>query len=279
MIINARNISYRIGQKAILHQLSFTIRPGELTVVLGQNGAGKSTFLKLMSGETRPTMGQVLLNNKDLHQIPVRQLATMRAVLSQHYATGLQFSCGEIVMMGRYPYFGAKPGLEDHRIVKESMEEMQVQHLAGRNYQALSGGEQQRVQFSRVLAQLKTARNSNAHWRNGQQQGLLLLDEPTSSMDVLHQQLCLSKAKELAGQGFTVVVILHDLNLAAQFADTILLLKQGSMVRSGTVREVLTAENLREAYNMKVDVLDSDSYDFPILVPARHKNKEILLRS
>lgn len=279
MIISARNISYRIGQKPILHKLSFNIQPGEVTVVLGQNGAGKSTFLKLMAGETKPTMGQVLFNNKDLHRIPVRELATMRAVLSQQYASGLQFNCEEIVMMGRYPYFGVKPGLEDHRIVKESMEEMQVQHLTGKSYQALSGGEQQRVQFSRVLAQLRTARNTKTHWLNGSQQGLLLLDEPTSSMDVLHQQLCLSKAKELAAQGFTVVVILHDLNLAAQFADTILLLKQGSMVCAGTVREVLTTENLREAYNMEVDILDPDNYDFPILVPARHKNKEVLLRS
>lgn len=279
MIISARNISYWIGQKPILHKLSFNIRPGEVTVVLGQNGAGKSTFLKLLSGESKPTMGQVLLNNKELHTIPVKQLATMRAVLSQQYASGLQFNCEEIVMMGRYPYFTAKPSLEDHRIVKECMDEMQVDHLIGRTYKALSGGEQQRVQMARVLAQLRSVKNSGAHWRNEKQQGLLLLDEPTSSMDVLHQQLALSKAKELSALGYTVVVILHDLNLAAQYADTILLLKQGCLVASGGVRDVLTPENLSNAYNMELDILESEDYDFPILVPARHKNKSILLRS
>jgi iron complex transport system ATP-binding protein len=279
MIISARNISFRIGQRPILQKLSFNIQPGEVTVVLGQNGAGKSTFLKIISGESRPTNGQVLLNNKDLHKIPVKQLATMRAVLSQHYAAGLQFNCEEIVMMGRYPHFNAKPCVEDHRIVMECMDEMQVDHLTGRNYQELSGGEQQRVQMARVLAQLRSSANNGDHWRNEKQQGLLLLDEPTSSMDVLHQQLALSKAKELSRLGYTVVVILHDLNLAAQFADTVLLLKQGCLVASGTAREVLTAANLRNAYNLELDVLESDEYDFPILVPARHKNRTILLRS
>jgi iron complex transport system ATP-binding protein len=279
MIVSARNISYWIAQRPILHKLSFNIQPGELTVVLGQNGAGKSTFLKMLSGESKPTMGQVLLNKKDLHKIPVKQLATMRAVLSQHYASALPFNCEEIVMMGRYPYFGTKPGMDDHRIVKECMDEMQVVHLTGRNYQALSGGEQQRVQMARVLAQLRSAKNSDAHWRNEKQQGLLLLDEPTSSMDVLHQQVALSKAKELSVLGYTVVVILHDLNLAAQFADTILLLKQGCLVASGGVRNVLTSENLSNAYNLELDILESDEYDFPILVPARHKNRTVLLRS
>lgn len=278
MIISARNISYWIGQRPILSKLNFDIQPGEVTVVLGQNGAGKSTFLKMLSGEAKPTMGQVLLNNKDLHAIPVNKLAAMRAVLSQQYAQGLQFNCEEIVMMGRYPYFGTKPGADDHRIVRESMQEMQVDHLLRRSYQALSGGEQQRVQMARVLSQLRGAASAS-DWRSQQQQGLLLLDEPTSSMDCLHQQLALSKAKELAQQGYTVVVILHDLNLAAQFADTILLLKQGSIVCAGNVRDVLTSEHLTEAYNMEVDILEPEEYDFPILIPARHKNKPVLLRS
>lgn len=279
MIISAHNISYWIGQQPILHKLSFNIQPGEVTVVLGQNGAGKSSFLKILSGELKPTMGQVQINNKDLHSLPVKQLATIRAVLSQHYSSGLQFNCEEIVMMGRYPYFGAKPGMEDQRIVKECMCEMQVQHLTGRNYQALSGGEQQRVQMARVLAQLRSAKNSGGHWRNQKQTGLLLLDEPTSSMDVLHQQLALTKARELSGLGYTVVVILHDLNLAAQFADTILLLKQGCLVASGNVSTVLTAAHLKHAYDLELDILDSKEYDFPILVPAKHKNKQVLLRS
>ncbi len=275
MTITAHHISYWIGQQPILHKLSFTIGPGEVTVVLGQNGAGKSSFLKILSGEQKPTIGQVMLDNHDLHKTPLPQLATMRAVLSQQYAMGLAFSCAEIVMMGRYPHYRSHPSADDHRIVMESMEEMQVQHLVQRPYQALSGGEQQRVQMARVLAQLRDPVSRMP----GSTRKLLLLDEPTSSMDVLYQQLCLSKARALSRQGYTVVVILHDLNLAAQFADTILLLKRGCLIKSGKAREVLKPSSIAEAYGMEVEVLEPENYDFPVLVPASHAIQPALIRS
>lgn len=276
MTISANNISYWIGQHAVLHRLSFTIRPGELTVVLGQNGAGKSSFLKIIAGEQRPTMGRVMLGNSDLHGIPVQKLATMRAVLSQQYSIGLSFSCEEIVMMGRYPHYGARPGEADHRIVRECMEELQVMHLAARSYQSLSGGEQQRIQFARVLAQLRNDMNERPASGFPKAEGILLLDEPTSNMDIRYQQLCLTKARELARRGYTVVVILHDLNLAAQFADVVFLLKSGRMVQWGTVNEVLRSEFIAEAYNMEVDLVESPEHAFPIIVPAAHRNNDPL---
>jgi iron complex transport system ATP-binding protein len=289
-MIFVQNISFKIGQKTILHKLSFTVNAGELTVVLGQNGAGKSTLLSLLSGEQKPAEGKILLGDDELHRIPTRQLAHRRAVLSQQYPAALPFNCEEIVMMGRYPHFSNQPAVADKEIVQQCMEEMQVQGFAKRSYQTLSGGEQQRVQMARVLAQLRTdsereqpkpfsvpLKVMRANWPgNGK---LLLLDEPTASMDCLYQQLCLSKAKELAGQGYTVLVILHDLNLAAQFADTILLLKQGRLVTTGTARTVLQPSFIAEAYDMEVDVLESDSHNFPILIPAAHKSKPVLIRS
>jgi iron complex transport system ATP-binding protein len=288
-MISVQNISFRIGQKTILHKLSFTLRAGELTVVLGQNGAGKSTLLRILSGEQKPTEGKLFLGDDNLHSLPFRVLAHKRAVLSQQYPAGLPFTCEEIVMMGRYPHFNSQPAVKDKDIVRQCMEEMQVQSFAQRSYPTLSGGEQQRVQMARVLAQLKgngeETRQSfsvplkaiQADWPgNGK---VLLLDEPTASMDCLYQQLCLSKAKELSGQGYTVLVILHDLNLAAQFADTILLLKQGKLITRGTPREVLQPSFINEAYDMEVEVLENDSYDFPILIPAQHKSKPVLIRS
>lgn len=277
MIISAQNISYWIGQKPILHKLSFTIKPGEVTVVLGKNGAGKSTFLRILSGEQKPTMGRVLMGTHDLHATPVAKLAKMRGVLSQQYAMGLLFTCEEIVMMGRYPHFQSQPSPADHRIVLECMEEMQIVAFAKRSYQTLSGGEQQRVQMARVLAQLKDAVTVPA--QRSLPGKLLLLDEPTSSMDCLYQQLCLSKAKELSRRGYTVVVILHDLNLAAQFADHIILLKNGCLIRSGNVKEVLQPALISHAYDMEVDILETAQYDFPILIPANHKIKPVLVRS
>lgn len=273
-MISVQNISYRIGQKDILRNLTFHVKAGELTIVLGQNGAGKSTLLRILSGEQKASEGKVYLEKDELHKLTVRQLAHKRAVLSQQYNTTLPFTCEEIVMMGRYPHFNNQPAQADKQIVQQCMEEMQVHHFAQRSWQTLSGGEQQRVQMARVLAQLQDAPAAVQSTSK-----LLLLDEPTASLDCLYQQLCLSKAKELAARGYTVLVILHDLNLTAQFADKILLLKQGKIVMAGTPRQVLQPAHIAAAYDIEVDVVDSDGYDFPILIPAAHRNKPVLLRT
>jgi len=265
MIVTAKNISYSIGQQSILHNLSFVIQPGEVTVVLGPNGAGKSTLLRALSGEQAPTSGDILLNDKSIHTMPVTELARCRAVLSQQYQLNLPFSCEEIIMMGRYPHFHNHPSVVDHDIVQQCMQEMQVTRFTGRLYQTLSGGEQQRIQMARVLAQLRA---TNANDKAGK---LLLLDEPTASLDCLHQQACLQKARELAQHGYTVVIILHDLNLAAQFADNIILLKNGRLVQQGGMREVLQPGCIAEAYDMEVEAWHHAEYDFPVLVPVDHK--------
>jgi iron complex transport system ATP-binding protein len=273
MTITAQNISYSVGQKQILHDLSFTIQPGEVTVVLGANGAGKSTLLRILSGEQTPTEGEVWLDKKQLHTLSLTQLAKCRGVLSQHYNLNLPFSCEEIVMMGRYPHFNGHPAAHDDLIVLQCMQEMQVDQFAGRLYQTLSGGEQQRVQMARVLAQLY---ETNAATVTGK---LLLLDEPTASLDCLHQQACLRKARQLAQQGYTVVIILHDLNLAAQFASAIILLKNGELIKQGAMREVLTPAFISTAYDMEVEAWHHAAYDFPVLVPADHKNKTVIKSS
>ncbi|THU37239.1 heme ABC transporter ATP-binding protein [Niastella caeni] len=273
MIITAQNISYSVGQKPILHNLSFAMHPGEVTVVLGPNGAGKSTLLRILSGEQAPSSGTILLNDKSIQTFSLTQLARCRAVLSQQYMLNLPFCCEEIVMMGRYPHFNNHPAAIDRDIVQQCMQEMQVAQFTGRLYQTLSGGEQQRVQMARVLAQLREA---NAGDVTGK---LLLLDEPTASLDCLHQQACLQKARDLAQHGYTVAVILHDLNLAAQFADKIILLKNGQLVKEGSMREVLQPDCIADAYEMEVEVWQHPDYNFPVLVPAEHKVRSILKTS
>ena len=265
MTVTAQNISYSIGKQPVLHNLTFECKPGEVTVVLGANGAGKSTLLRMLSGEQAPSMGAVLLNDKNIQTIPLSQLARCRAVLSQQYLLNLPFSCEEIVMMGRYPHFNNHPATIDRDIVQQCMQEMQVAQFTGRLYQTLSGGEQQRVQMARVLAQLR-AKNTDSVTNK-----LLLLDEPTASLDCQHQQTCLQKAKDLAQQGYTVVIILHDLNLAAQFADKIILLKNGTLIKQGSMAEVLQPAYIAEAYEMEVESWHHPDYPFPVLVPASHK--------
>jgi iron complex transport system ATP-binding protein len=273
MIITAQNISYSIGKKPILHNLSFVMQPGEVTVVLGPNGAGKSTLLRILSGEQAPAAGNFLLNDKNIQTLSLSQLARCRAVLSQQYMLNLPFCCEEIVMMGRYPHFNNRPTNVDHAIVQQCMQEMQVAQFTGRLYQTLSGGEQQRVQMARVLAQLREAGAADVTGK------LLLLDEPTASLDCLHQQACLHKARDLAQHGYTVVIILHDLNLAAQFADNILLLKNGRLVKQGAMQEVLQPECIADAYEMEVEAWVNDNYRFPVLVPASHKRTPVLKAS
>jgi iron complex transport system ATP-binding protein len=266
-MIQLQQVYFKIGTKVILQDISAHLLSGQLTVLLGSNGAGKSTLLKLLAGDTKPSSGGLTINQQPLHHFSAKELAKCRAVLTQQYAISLPFSAKDVVMMGRYPYFTQSPSLEDEYIVQSCMQHMMVEGLSSRWFHTLSGGEQQRIQMARVLAQLYPLSDCDKK--------ILLLDEPTSSMDCLHQQLSLQKAKELALAGCTVVVVLHDLNLAAQFADQILLLKNGKLLASGNTSEVFQTELIQRAYDFQVDILHHPEYQYPIVLPSplynRHK--------
>jgi len=261
-MIQVNDISYysnsRGRGKAILNGLSFSIRAGALTVLLGPNGAGKSTFLRLLSGERRPYKGTILWNGREVHSLAPGELALRRGVLTQQYSMSLPFTVEEVVMMGRYPHHGNGHSDKDGVIVLECLREMQAEHLAQRLFNTLSGGEQQRVQMARVLAQL----TGPVEWDS-----MLLLDEPTASMDWLHQQLCLRKARQLAEKGMTVVVVLHDLNLAAQFADFLLLMKNGRLLAMGTPSDLLEPGLIASAYGIHSTVIYPEGCDHPVIIP------------
>lgn len=267
-MITAKNISYQITGRRIIYPMSFDVSPGTVTVLLGANGAGKSTLLRLLAGESRPDEGEILLNGESLTAFPLQALARKRAVLTQNYSVPLPFTCKEIVMMGRYPYEGITTHKENKEVVDYCMTEMEVQHFSSRMFNTLSGGEQQRVQMARVLAQLGVTKDK--------EEKILLLDEPTSSLDYLQQQLILSKTRLLASKGYTVILVLHDLNLAAQYADKILLLKEGCMLAEGNAEEVLQASPIYTAYGIEVNVVKHKDYPFPILIPALHNQNRIL---
>lgn len=259
-MVSIDTIQFKAGSRIILQDITARLQPGRLTVLLGANGAGKSTLLKLIAGEKNPSAGRIALDNRLLSEYSSAELAVQRAVLTQQYAIALPFKCKEVVMMGRYPHFNQVPSTKDEAIVRLCMEDMMVDSLADRWFHTLSGGEQQRVQMARVLAQIfpiEDVRNK-----------LLLLDEPTSSMDCLHQQLCLRKAKELAQAGCTVVIVLHDLNLAAQYADDVILLKNGKLLETGTTAEVFQPAFIQRAYGFEVDIIHHPGYAFPIIIPV-----------
>ena len=225
MTIAAENAGYAIKGKPLLGGVEITFQPGRLAVVIGPNGAGKSTLMRLLTGEIAPTTGRVLIGGRNLRSYAPADLAKTRAVVPQHTALGFPFSVIEVAQLGV-----TVPGLMSHgtrsrRLAEAMLDRVGLSTLAGRDYSSLSGGERQRVHIARALCQLEaTADSRTPH--------ALLVDEPTSSLDIAHQLDVLKELRSQADRGRIVVAILHDLNLAAAYADDILLLSQGRKGRS-----------------------------------------------
>lgn len=253
----ANNLTYQVGSKTLLHNVSLTARPGELLAVVGANGAGKSTLLKLLSGDLKASAGEVLFEGKSLAAWPPAALARRRAVLTQQHTLALAFQVRELVLLGRYPHFGGQPTTRDWEVVAAALDLVDLRALAAREYPTLSGGEQQRAQLARVLAQVWEAEG-----------GFLLLDEPLTGLDLRHQHQTLAVARQLTRRGFGVVAVLHDLNLAAQYADQVLLLHQGRAVASGPPAEVFTPAYIHLAFGIEVELLTHPSLGHPLIVPT-----------
>ena len=240
--LDAQGLIFSYGGEDILRSLSFKVAAGEFLTILGPNGSGKSTLLKIISAELCPQGGAVLLEQEDLRLLPRQALARQMAVVPQETGVAFAFTVGEVVMMGRMPHqrrFQADSP-EDMAIVRRGMEQTHTWHLRERLVNQLSGGERQRVIVARALAQ---------------EPKILLLDEPTSHLDVQHQLELLALVSRLnREEGLTVIAVLHDLNLAAQFSQKILLLDEGQMVAHGDPAQVLTPELIRQVYQVKATV-------------------------
>ncbi len=260
-MIKVNNVSYSVGKKQILENVSFEAKPGEIMAIIGANGAGKSTLLKLLCNEMLHSAGQIRFNEKDLDDYPLKELARKRAVLTQHNTLSLSFTVKELVLMGRYPHFDGQPTEHDIQMVIEAMQATGVTMMAGRTYETLSGGEQQRVQLARVIAQIQDVPN-----------GWLFLDEPTNGLDILHQQQLLIQARDMADRGYGVICILHDINLAAAYADQIMILKQGKVQALGNPEEVVTCENLHDAFGIKVQLLKNENFNCPLVITTGRIN-------
>ncbi|HEV2714186.1 MAG TPA: heme ABC transporter ATP-binding protein [Terriglobales bacterium] len=255
-MLTASNITFRVGDKALISDISVLFPPGKLHLIIGPNGAGKSTLIKVLARLLRPQTGKVEYAGTDVRESRESDLAKRRAVLSQAIEVAFPLTVREVVMMGRYPHFGSSPGHVDEKIVDELMGFFEVTEFSHRNYQTLSGGERQRVNFARVLAQL---------WRDGHDGAssscrYLFLDEPLTFLDIRHQIEFMKKVRDFTDAPDVVTVgVVHDLNLAARFADQIVLLNEGRVVASGIATEVLTPERIREVFGVE-----------PTFVPIPH---------
>ncbi|MCQ3978193.1 MAG: heme ABC transporter ATP-binding protein [Anaerolineae bacterium] len=259
MALETLDVSFKIGVKTLLQNISLAIEPGQVVAVVGPNGAGKSTLLKILSGDLPPSAGKVLLQGKPLAGWPLPERARMRAVLPQQSRLQFPFTALEVVLMGRMPHTSGRESRRDYEIAWAALAAADVSHLAGRLYPTLSGGEQQRVQLARVLAQI---------WEVPPQgQRYLLLDEPTTSLDLRHQGNTLKIVCDFAHNGVGVLAILHDLNLAAQYADRIMLLREGRSIALGVPGEVLTPALIQAVFDLPVVTLSHPQHECPLIVP------------
>lgn len=239
MMLRIESVSYQKNQRYLIKDVSFSAKSGEIITILGANGAGKSTLMSMLSGERKPSSGRVMIDSKEISGYSRKELATKRAMLLQQNPISIGFSAYEVTMMGRYGKYRNQPGPADKRAVAESMEICGLNNFAERSMLTLSGGEQQRVHLARTLAQV---------WDS--HQALIILDEPINNMDMQYQHQSLAIAKALAKKGFIVIMVLHDVNLAAQYANRIIMMKDGRKWWDGAPAEVLTPQHMFTAFSV-----------------------------
>ena len=237
--IEMRGATLQRGDLTVCASVDAEFRGGEFVAIVGPNGAGKSSMLALLAGDIEPTSGSVLLDGSPISDVDSKVLARRRAVMTQSNEVTFPFGVREVVEMGRYPWADTPRQADDQAKVRDAMARVEVDYLQARKITALSGGERARVALARVLAQ---------------ETEVLILDEPTSALDIRHQELVLQLLKERAQSGALVIVVLHDVEAAAAYADRVVLLERGSVRANGSPGSVLSSALLSEVYQYPVHV-------------------------
>lgn len=236
-VLSAEGVTVRIGGRVLLDAVDLEVYAGEVLALVGPNGAGKSTLLGVVAGDTDPDSGRTVLDGTDLRRWRLGDLARRRALLTQANSVAFPFTVREIVSMGRAPWAALPEDDDDEEIIDESLNATDTSHLQSRTFPTLSGGEKARASLSRALAQ---------------RAGVLLLDEPTAAVDLRHQETVLELARTVADSGGAVVVVLHDLELAAAWSDRLVMISDGRIRAEGPPEQVLTAELVEEVYQQPV---------------------------
>lgn len=252
--MRASGIRVERGGRTVLDDVDLTVRAGEVLALVGPNGAGKSTLLAALSGDQPVVSGTVELDGRPLTAWTPAEMSRRRAVLPQQHTVGFSFTARQVVRMGRAPWQRTERGTNDEKVIDESLAICDVAHLADRPFSVLSGGERARVALARVLAQDTET---------------VLLDEPTAALDLGHQESVMAIARSRAAGGAAVVVVLHDLGLAAAYADRICVLEDGRAAADGAPADVLTEELLSRVYGHPVEVFEHPRSGATLVLPRR----------
>lgn len=250
--IDVRSLTVVLGGATLLDEVSFRVQAGQVLALVGPNGAGKSTLLRAVAGDLPPTHGSVLLDDKKASDYHPRELALRRAVLPQQTFLQFAFTAREVVEMGRGARSTRAERERDEEVIASAMQRTETDTLAARTFPTLSGGEQARVTLARVLSQ---------------EAPILLLDEPTAALDLSHQQMVMEIARELAAAGSTVLAILHDLNLAAAYADRLAILHHGRLSAFAEPWEALDPNLLSEVFECPIAVARHPMRNCPLVLP------------
>lgn len=256
-MLDVRGLTCRMGGRTIVDDISIAFEPGLLHVIVGPNGSGKSTFLRAFSGDISAVGGVVSYDGRALGGIDRTELARFRAVMTQLPELQFPLSVDEIIMMGRYPHFSFRPSARDMAICEEVKGLLSLEELGERDYLTLSGGERQRVQFGRALAQVWEAPAAGCRY--------LFLDEPVSSLDIHYQHQFLGLARSMVKEGVVLVAVLHDLNLAMQYADRLVFMKAGRVVAEGG-REIVAPSLIREVFDIDARLVGDSDGDSSVIV-------------
>ncbi len=240
----------------ILFNVDFSIRPGSIVSILGPNGAGKSTLLKSLSGDIDPVIKDIQLEGKSLDKYTAKQLSQMRSVMPQSILLDFPFLVSEIIEMS---LLNSGSLQQSDEYVEEALDLFDVTHLKDRNYLTLSGGEQQRVQLSRVIAQVTLTESKAPRY--------LLLDECTASLDIAHQHQVFDVVSEVVkNHNVAAIMVLHDLNIASQYSDQLVLMQEGKVISQGSVKHVLTKQRISDVYGYPINIMQHPK-GWPMVVP------------
>lgn len=252
--ISVDGVSVELDKRTVVNDVTFDVAPGELVALVGPNGCGKSTLLSAIAGIRSPARGTVTIGDDDVAQTDARSLARLRSLVTQTNRLDTPFTVREVVEMGRYPWTRTPEATRSAELIDAAVSECSLDDLVDRPFAHLSGGQQARVSLARALAQDTPT---------------LLLDEPTAALDIGHSEHVLSILSTRAREGATVLLVVHDLSLAAAYADRVAVMKGGRVNAVGPVRDVMTEDLLSDTYDHPVMVFDHPETGERMIVPRR----------